>query len=151
MKKIFVDTNIWLRFLVADQQEKYEACKQLISLNEEGNFRGYTSTIVLLELAYTLSFFYKISKKEIIADIRVILATRNLTLIEKTDFPKSLLLYQKYNAKLADCLIATQLPKDVILCTYDRDFKKIKAIVSLAPEEIIKDFKRQSQKRNSEL
>jgi len=136
MKKIFLDTNVWLRFLVGDQKKQYEECKKLISLNEEGKFKVYTSTIVLLEIIYTLASFYKVKKREIISDIKAILASRNLTLIEKTDFKKALSFYQKHNIKLADCLIASQLPKNVVLCTYDCDFKKIKSVVNLTPKEI---------------
>ncbi len=140
MKKIFIDTNVWLRFLVGDQKTQYEACKKLIALNEEGKFRIYTSTIVLLEIIYTLSSFYRVKKKAIISDIKAILSSRNLTLIEKTDFKKALILYQKHNIKLADCLIATQLQKNVVLCTYDRDFKKIKNVFSVTPQEIVKQI-----------
>lgn len=138
MKKIFLDTNVWLRFLIGDQEAQYEVCKKLIALNEEGKFKIYTSTIVLLEIIYTLLSFYRVQKKTIISDVKAILASRNLTLIEKTDFQKALALYQKHNIKLADCLIASQLPKNVVLCTYDWDFKKIKNIVSLTPKEVIK-------------
>lgn len=137
MRKIFIDTNVWLRFLVADQKEKYEACRKLIELVEEGKIRAYTSTIVFLELAYTLASFYKIKQGQITADIKAILSGRNLTLIEKTDFRKSLIFHQRYKIKLADCLISTQLPKRAILCTYDMDFKKIKNITSLTPPEVL--------------
>lgn len=140
MRKIFLDTNIWLRFLVADQKKQYETCKKLISLNEEGKFKLYTSTIVLLEIIYTLSSFYRIRKRTIINDIKAILISRNLTLIEKTDFEKALSLYQKHKIKLADCLIASQVPKGVLLCTYDRDFKKIKSVVSVTPEEMVRKY-----------
>lgn len=139
MRKIFIDTNVWLRFLVADQKEKYEACRKLIELVEEGKIRTYTSTIVFLELIYTLASFYKIKQGQIMADIKDILSGRNLTLIEKTDFRKSLALYEKHKIKLADCLISTQLPKAVALCTYDADFKKIKNIISLTPDEVLQN------------
>ena len=138
MKKVFLDTNVWLRFLVGDQKEQYETCKKLIALNEEGKLKIYTSTIVLLEIIYTLSSFYRVRKKTVISDIKAILSARNLTLIEKTNFKKALSFYQRYNIKLADCLIASQLPKDVALCTYDQDFRKIKNITTITPEEIVK-------------
>lgn len=137
-KKVFIDTNVWLRFLVADQKEKYQACKRLIALNEEGKLRVYTSTVVLLEVIYTLTSFYRISKKEMVKDIKTILSSRNLTLVEKTDFRKALSCFSKHNIKLADCLIATQLPKQTILCTYDKDFEKLKTIVNQTPDQIIK-------------
>lgn len=137
MKKIFIDTNVWLRFLTVDDKEKFIYCDKLISLIEEGKIRSYTSNVVLLEVAYTLKTFYRIDQKQIISDIRAIIAGRNMTLIEKTDFGEALILFQKYRLGLADCLIATQLPKGTIFCTYDQDFRKLKKIISLTPEEIL--------------
>lgn len=137
MKKIFIDTNVWLRYLTVDDKEKFIDCDKLVRLIDEGKIRSYTSNIVLLEMAYTLKTFYRIGQKQIIFDIQAILAGRNMTLIEKTDFGEALRLFQKYPLGLADCLIATQAPKGAILCTYDRDFRKIKNIICLTPEEIL--------------
>jgi predicted nucleic acid-binding protein len=141
MKKVFVDTNVWLRFLVADDKEKFEECKKFLILNENGKFKIYTSTIVLLEIAYTLSSFYRIEKKEIISDIKNILLARNLTLVEKTNFSKALEIFKKFNIKIADCLIISQLPPKTILCTYDKDFRKMPKIKVATPKEIIQEIK----------
>ena len=136
MKKIFVDTNVWLRFLVADDEKSFLLCQQFFKKVEEGKFRIYTSTIVLLEIIYTLTSFYKIDKKQVVEDIKNILSTRNLTLVEKTDFTKALELFSKLSIKMADCMIATQLPKETALCTFDQEFKKIKSIKSFEVGEI---------------
>jgi len=141
MKKIFVDTNVWLRFLVADDKEKFEECKKFLILNENGKFKIYTSTIVLLEIAYTLFSFYRADKKEIISDIKNILLARNLTLIEKTNFPNALEIFKKFNIKIADCLIISQIPQKTILCTYDKDFIKVPKIKVATPREIIQETK----------
>lgn len=137
MKKFFIDTNVWLRFFLADNKRQFEDCKKFLTLNEQGRFKIYTSTVVLLEIAFTLKSFYHIRKKQIISDLETLLAARNLTLIEKTSFIKALALFKRHQIKLADCLIASQLPKDVTICTYDREFKKIKDLISLTPKEII--------------
>ena len=141
MIKIFIDTNIWLRYLAADDQVKYTFCQKLIGLNEEGKIRVYTSAIVLLELAYTLRTFYKAKHERIVKEIEGILSGRNLTLIEKTDLLEALKIFKKFNLKLADALIAKQIIKGMILCTYDHDFKRIKGLDSLTPEEILDKIK----------
>lgn len=137
MKKFFVDTNVWLRYLLADKKKEFIDCQKFFISNEKGEFRLYTSTIVLLEIIYTLNSFYKIPRPKIISDIETILETRNLTLLEKTNFSEALSLFKRLSIKLADCLIASQLPKGVILCTYDNDFKKIKNLETQTPAEII--------------
>lgn len=137
MRKVFVDTNVWLRFLIADEPKQFETCCQLLREIEESKFRVYTSTIVLQEIIYTLTSFYKIAKKDIIEDIKNILSTRNLTLIEKTDFNSALALFSQYSVKLADCLIVSQIPKGILLCTFDQEFKNFQDVSSFSPKEVL--------------
>ena len=89
MKKIFLDTNIFLRVLVSDNKQAEESAVLLRKI-ESGRLIPYTSTIVLLETAFTLRSYYKIKNTQIIKDVEKILKLRNLTIIEKTDFRKSL-------------------------------------------------------------
>lgn len=131
--KVFLDTNIWLRLLLADEEATYQKCRQLFDKIEAGQIKPYTSTIVLLEISFVLSKIYKITKTQVINDLETILTTRNLTLIEKTDFKKALNFYKKYQIKLADCLIASQITKDIALCSFDKDFKKISGFKIVVP------------------
>lgn len=133
MTKIFLDTNVWLRYLLQDNRNS-KSCGELIQAIEAGKFRPYTSTIVLLEINYVLTSLYKIPISRVAKDIRIITKTRNLTIIEKTNFPEALNLYQKTKIKLADCLIATQLPTNSILVTFDKDFKKVPKLAIQTPK-----------------
>lgn len=136
-KKLFLDTNIFLRFTILEDQKSHNESKAIFLLFKDGVFRPYTSNIVLSELIYVLIKIYKQSKKEVIKKISIILKMRNLTLIEKTDTKAALELYKNLNIKLGDCMIATQIPKGTILCTYDEDFKKIPNLTVKTPKEII--------------
>lgn len=120
-----------------DVKEQYEECVQFFSVVEEGKIRPYTSSLVLLEINYVLSVTYKIAKEEILKDINAILQTRNLVLIEETNFPKAWQLYTKVNVKLVDCLIVSQLPEDIILCSFDQEFRKFEGIQLTTPAELI--------------
>lgn len=135
MKKLFLDTNVWLRFILEDN-EQAKTCRELIMQIEAGRWRVYSSTIVLLEVNYVLNSIYKIKTNEVIEDIEVILKTRNLTLIEKTNFRQALKFYRQYKIKLTDCLIAAQLPPKMILVSYDRDFQKLPVAVK-TPKDLI--------------
>lgn len=72
--KIFLDTNVWLRFLLADVKEQFEECLELFS---------------------------------------------------------------QVNIKLANCLIAAQLPKNTLLCSFDQEFKKVKGLQTLTPGRVL--------------
>ena len=140
MKKIFIDTNIWLRGIVNDNQQAKD-CSQLIKAIELGHFAPYTSTIVLLETIHTLKSYYKIKYNQIIKDVETLLKTRGLLVIEVTNFPKALKLHKKVKIKLTDCLIATQIPPRITLVTYDKDFQKVPKLNPQTPKQVLEKLK----------
>ncbi len=136
MTKVFIDSNIFIRYLTQDDPKKALDCIRLFEMIEQGQLRPYTSNIVILEIQFVLIKQYKFLKAGVIEDIRTLLSLRNLTLIEKTDTKAALLLYKKYNIKFGDCLIATQIPKGVKLVSCDKEFQKIGIAIS-TPKDFI--------------
>ncbi len=139
--KVFLDTNIWVRFFTKDVKEQFEAVKKLFGQIDEGSLRPYTSTIVLLELQFILQKLYSLSFDDMIEVFSVVRETRNITIIEKTSFNLAYEFYLKYKIKFPDCLIASQLPENITLVTFDEEFKKVKEIVSKTPAQVIIDTK----------
>lgn len=137
MDKIFIDTSLFIRFFTQDIQEKYVECKSLFEKIEEGKFRPYTSSVVLLEIFFVLTRQYKFNSEVVRNALGEVLQMRNLTLLEKTNMKKALKFYDQYKIKFADCLIAAQLPVKTKLVTYDTEFKKIKGLDWATPAEII--------------
>ena len=140
MKKLFLDTNIFLRFFLRDNESQYQSVCRLLAKIEEGTFRPYTSSIVFLELNYVVRNIYKLPIDEVLDYLGAVKKMRGMTVIEKTDTDKAIDLYIKYKIKLGDCFIATQLPKGSALLSYDEDFKKVKEIQSQTPEEILQEL-----------
>ena len=135
--KIYLDTNIWLRHLVEDTPQS-KSCTQLLNLIDTGGIRTYTSTIVLLEIYYVLTSIYQIPKKQVIKDLKDIAQTRNLTVIDQNNHKKALKFLKQTNIKFTDCLIATQLPENTTLITYDKDFNKIPQIKTNTPAQLLR-------------
>lgn len=139
MKKLFLDTNIFLRFFLKDNENQYQDVCRLFARIEEGNFKPYTSSIVLLELNYVVRNIYKLPIDEVLDYIQAIKGMRGMVVIDKTDTDNAISLYKKYKVKLGDCFIASQLSEEVVLVSYDKDFKKIKEIKSQTPDEILQE------------
>lgn len=137
MTKIFLDTNIWLRYFLKDHQKQYDDTFLLISSIEEGNFRAYTSSIVFLELHFVLKKIYSFSDVDVEDIFSTIEQTRGITIIEQTNYKKALMWYKRYKIKFADCLIASSLSKDMTLVTYDREFMKLKNLSVKKPNDLI--------------
>ncbi len=135
MDKIFIDTSLFIRFFTRDIEEKYIECKSLFERIEEGEFRPYTSSVVLLEIFFVLTRQYKFKTDLVRNALEEVLQMRNLTLLEKTNTRKALKFYDQFKIKFADCFIAAQLPAKAKLVTYDAEFKKIKVLNSVTPGE----------------
>lgn len=139
MDKIFLETSVFIRYFTADDKKKFKDCLHLLELIEKGaKIRPYTSNIVILEILFVLTRVYKFSKKEVLEATGKILDLRNLTLIEKTNTREAIKIFQRLNIKFPDCLIATQVPKNTKIVTYDGDFSKIKLIEAITPSEVSK-------------
>ncbi len=135
--KLFLDTNVLLRVFLEDNKPQLEICKKLISQIEEGKFNVYTSSIVFLEMSYVLKSVYKIPYQEIIKILDSVLEIRGITIIEKTNIKLALAMYKQYKLKFTNCLIASQLPQDIILVSFDEELPKIKEIEVKTPQQIV--------------
>lgn len=137
--KVFWDTNIWLRLFIDTGSPQNLSAKKLISQAEQGIYMSYTSAIVLLEVQHVLRTFYKMTESNIHEYIEAILAINSLTVIDQTDFKSAWKLHKKSGNKLSDCLILTQIPKGVILCTFDAKLVKQYKVNSVLPHQLLKE------------
>lgn len=135
--KIFLDSNIFLRFFTPEDAKTYQECGRLIKEIEVGSHQPYVSAIVVLECGYVLQKLYKFSSKQVEQAIETVLSMRNLTVIETTNTKRAFAFHKKTHVKLSDCLIARQVPAGVTLVTYDREFSKLPGLTVRTPKEII--------------
>lgn len=134
----FIDTNIFLRVLIGDDQNKLKECVKLLKLVKVNKIDAYTSTIVLIEIAWTLTSFYRFSKDKVIQAVKSIINLRGLKIIDNHNIPLSLELYQKYPVKYIDTLICSNkeiVSKEAVIISYDKDFDKMK-VQRLEPKEV---------------
>lgn len=136
-QKLFIDSNVFLRFLTRDDEPMYIDCKKFLELIKDGKLRPYISNIIILEIIFVLTKIYKFPKSKVLEDVKLLLRLRNLTLIEGTETKKALKLFKKHNIKYQDCLIASQIPETIRLVTYDKDFDKIKEIKRATPADFV--------------
>ena len=128
MKAYFVDTNIFLRALVCDDKRKFADVIAFLEGIKQGCFKAYTSSLVLAEVAWTLSSFYKLEKKDVVKSLDSILNLNGLAILDNVDNAYALFLYKKHNVKYIDCLIYSGLvnkDREWIIVSYDGDFDKL--------------------------
>ena len=105
----FIDSNIFLRVLAKENQQVFDDCFSLLSKikSSTSNNCFYTGSLVVAEVAWTLSSYYKVAKKEVIRDLEAILNIGNLKYVEAYNFRVGLNSYKNLSVKFIDALIAS--------------------------------------------
>ena len=123
----FVDTNIFLRALINDDKKKYADVITFLEGIKNNRFKAYSSSLVLAEVVWTLSSFYKLQKSDVVKSVESIINLNGLMFIESQNSAKALELYKTHNVKYIDCLIMSGLvdkDKTWVIVSYDLDFDK---------------------------
>lgn len=121
-----LDTNILVRYLVADDKKQFISAQTLIesSDNEDGLF---LSLSVVVELEWVLRSLYKFDKPTLITIFNQLLDTRELVFQDEDVLEIALNLFTENNADFSDCLhIATAYVYDYApLITFDRKASRV--------------------------
>jgi predicted nucleic acid-binding protein len=131
MKEIYVDANVFLRFVLWDSPELAEEAEKFLRSSIEGKQKLLTSDLVIAEIVWTLESFYEKSKKQIAEFIQGILSTPNLT-VENTDLVAvAVRIYEEKNIDFIDAYSYAYMKKHKIpvIKTFDRKhFKRFSDI-----------------------
>jgi len=135
MKPIFIDTNILLRYLTADDPGKFERCKDLFKRALEKKIVLLTSDMVIAELIRTLNSFYSVPKDEIIEKVTIIVNTPNLKIPDKKLISEVLVLFSQENIDYIDAYNAVFMKNNgcAQIFSYDKDFDRIENIERMEP------------------
>jgi len=76
--EVFVDTNVFLRFLTNDDAVKAARAGRLFRDAVNGRVSLRTSPLVIAEIVWTLDSFYSLAKPEVAEKVEKILNTPNL-------------------------------------------------------------------------
>ena len=128
MAELFVDTNVFLRFLTNDDPAKAKRAEALFKSAVEGRAPLTTSLLVMAEMIWTLESFYELEKEDIAEKVLAILNTPNLTCPEARLIRQALDLYAYQNIDFIDAYHAVWLRDRGFsrIVTFDRThFKRI--------------------------
>lgn len=137
--RIFVDANIIVRFLTRDDERKAEQVKRTFMLLEAGRISAETNAIIIAEVVWVLSSFYKLPRETIAEYISLLLVMKNLFVKERPFLQTAIESYKRTNADFIDCFVAACAEKrKLLVCSYDKDFDKIGKPPRIEPEDILK-------------
>lgn len=138
MSPRFIDTNILLRYLTRDDEQKARCALNLLMRVERGEEKVITSSLVIFETVFTLQSFYKVPRPRIKELVLAIISLRGLHLPGKNIYYQAFDLYVTKNISFADAYNAAYMLSEKISHVYswDTDFDKIEGIARLEPEEV---------------
>ena len=124
----FIDSNIFLRLLIREDERVYQLCYSLLEAIKKGKLKAATSNLVLAEIAWTLSSYYKFPKDKVIIALEGIVNLSNLSIVDKYQPLLGILLYKGKSVKYIDAMIASNINlrnKSWKIISYDNDFDKL--------------------------
>ena len=122
MAELFVDTNVFLRFLTNDDPAKAKRAEALFKKAVKGAVELRTSLLVVAEMVWTLESFYALEKQDVADKVAVILNTPNLACPEARVIRQALDLYVQQNIDFIDAYHACFLKSEGLdrIATFDR-------------------------------
>lgn len=121
---IAIDTNVLLRLVVDDPNEKQQSQLARDLLNQHGQV--WVSSIVLIETVWVLQSRYKLTKEHLIVVIEKIIQHPRIHLDNAASVDNALTLYSACNAGFADCTILNEAKKkQLVLHTFDHKLSRL--------------------------
>src|SRR3989344_165304 len=120
MKKILIDTNGYLRLLLNDIPNQANQVEFLLQQAKKGEIKVLLPEIVIFELVFALTKYYRFSKEEIVDKIESLISSTYIQVESKRMFVKTISLYPKSNVSFVDCFLrSTAETHSASLFTFD--------------------------------
>lgn len=135
MAEPFIDTNIFLRHILNDNEDHSPRAQSLMAEIRAGRLTVHTSEIVIFETAFTLERSYKHSKASIRETMQELISMRNLKLPRKDRLHEALDNYLQYNVSFADAYHAVLCIEEGLspVLSFDHDFDRLAGITRVEP------------------
>jgi predicted nucleic-acid-binding protein len=138
-----LDTNVILRFLLADDPGQSPKAKALFELAQAGKLTLFISHVTLAEVSWVLSSYYDFERGKLAQTLRELVLHEGIEVEESDVMLDAFDRFGKLNVDFIDCYTAA-LAKDrgCVVITEDRDFRKLSDVTAHRPEEVVKQFEK---------
>lgn len=135
-KPRFLDTNILVRFMTNDNEDRARRGLALLAQVERGEVRLVTSTMVIFETVFTLRRTYRVSHARIRDNLVPILTLEGLQVPDRRLLLRALDLCVEFNVPLADAYNVASMEALGIseIFSWDPHFDRFPDIRRLEPE-----------------
>lgn len=135
MNTVFVDANIFIRYLTNDDPVKADRVDRLLDKAANGTVLLVTAELVLAEVVWVLESFYGLKKDAIGPMIKAILTTPGLKVINSSLVEKAIDYYLCHKIDFIDGYIAAVMEKEKIIEIFSYDKKHLSRIQAVNRKE----------------
>lgn len=123
-----LDANVFLRTLVKEEEEDFQDCVELLEKVKKAEIKAVTAGVVLAEVGWVLKSYYMLNRVDVAKKLAGISRLAGLKIIDDYDWVEAIGMYQKFNVKLLDAVLATMpevAAEKWAIVSYDEDFRKL--------------------------
>jgi predicted nucleic acid-binding protein len=132
---VFIDTNIFLRHILQDNQRQSPLATAWLARVETGDIRATTSAAALAEVVFVLERTHKNPKAQIREVLLDLLALDGLSVPGVSSVFDALDLYVSRNISYTDAFNAVEMMRRGVsqVLSFDRDFDRIDGLERIEP------------------
>ena len=122
-----IDTNVFLRFLVADREKPPKGLLDFFSKLQKGEIEVFCLDLVFFQAIFVLKSFYQVEREEIINKMLELLSFDGLYMKDKRTIERTLEMWRDHSGDIIDCCIAATMEKtgEKEIVSYDKKIEKL--------------------------
>jgi predicted nucleic-acid-binding protein len=129
MKKYLLDTNILLRFLLADHDELSPKAAHLFQRAADRECLLILTDLGIAEALWVLTSYYKLGRKPVAESLAKLLVRAGVHCSDLDSILDALARFKATDCDFYDCYLAAQaVASGVVIASFDKDFTKFKAV-----------------------
>ena len=126
MKKISLDTNAILRFLLNDISNQHKKVKALVTKASRKEIVLKIPEIVVFETIFALTTYYSFDKDRVINAVETIVSVQYLDVESRKIFLEAINLFRQSNVEFVDCFLVAKSTCDKYeLFSFDKKLNKL--------------------------
>ena len=136
-ERVFADTNLFLRHLEQDHSEHTAAARRILQRVQNGELILITTPMVMAELVWTLTSFYKRNKQTVMDWLLAITNTPGIVVEERDRVIQALVWFEEKNVDFIDAYHAAWLLEqdfDTVISFDEKHFKRFEHVGLAVPE-----------------
>lgn len=123
-KNIVIDTNVFIRYLVKDNEEQFQFAKKIFKEIESKKTKAFVSILVINEIIWVLENYYEIKREDYLPKLITLFSLKNFQIIEiaKKKLIEIFEMMLKKNIDFTDIYLLNSFSKEKIV-SFDKDLR----------------------------